>query len=389
LFFLILGSISLSIVSLVYFLYYVLIYGAKDRASRYLKNIQRTLETEVRLLPSVSIIVSTYEEAKVIRRKIENIADSDYPLDKMEIIVIDDASKDRTAEIAERALAELGLNGKVLRNPNRIGLNASLNTAIEAASNDVLCITDSDVTFKEDALQNAIKVLVGIQGAGGVTGKIVPSFDRDTKVTRLEDGYRDFSNRSMLAESFRHSTFPGSGVLTAFRRSSLTGLIPVSYGSTDGNISMSIVKSGHRFLYVPYADVYEPMPADISQHRLQKVRRAKRLIQVVLHNTDVLFNGKYGEFGLVVFPLKFAMLVLCPVLMCIGFVSFVVFILLSQSIVLYSFLLLGLLTVAVISAISGRLCSLVSGFVLHQFYLIVGLFSSFKKGGFWKKIERR
>lgn len=388
-FFLALGLVLISLVFLVYLLYYILLYGAKGRMAKYLEGIQKILETGGDLLPSISVIISTYEEAKVIRRKLANITASDYPTEKMEIIVIDDASKDGTAEIAERAFVEFGLTGRVIGNSQRIGLNASLNAAIEAASNNVLCITDSDVTFEKSALRNVVLVLEGMTGVGGVTGNIVPSFDDETHVTRLEESYRSFSNKSMLAESFRHSAFPGSGVLTAFKRSALSNLIPVDYGSTDGNISMSIIKGGYRFLYVPYADVYEPVPKDVGQHRLQKIRRAKRLIQVILHNTDVLFNKKYGEFGLIIFPLKFAMLVFCPLLISIGLLSLILYVILAQNIILYTLLALFLILVAFSLVKLKRIGSLLSGFVLHQFYLVAGLFSSLRKSTFWKKIERK
>jgi len=389
LFFLIIALIPLSIVLSIYSLYYVLIYGAKNKVDKYLGDLQRTLEAKTASVPNVSVIIPTYEEAKVIRRKLANMASLEYPLDRMEILVVDDASKDETAEIAESAFLEHGLNGRVLKNRQRIGLNASLNVAIEAASNDIVCLTDSDVAFEKSALRNVISVLEGMNKVGGVTGNISPSFNESNRVTQLEEGYRNFSNRSMLVESFRHSAFPGSGVLTVFRRSVLTSLIPTDYGSTDGNLSISIIKGGYRFVYVPYADVYEPVPESLSQHRLQKVRRAKRLIQVLIHNTDILFNKKYGEFGSVIFPLKFAMFVICPTLIVIGSASLIIFVILSQSIVLWALLMMSLVSVALSFMISRRLASFLSGFVLHQVYLLLGLFSSFKKGVFWKKIDRR
>jgi len=85
---------------------------------------------------------------------------------------------------------------------------------------------------------------------------------------------------------------------------------------------MNIIKSGYRFIYIPDAVIVEPVPENIGQQRLQKVRRAKRLIQVFLHNSDVFLNKKYGKFGRIIFPLKFLMVAVCPLLMAIGLIFF-------------------------------------------------------------------
>lgn len=340
-------------------------------------------------LPKVSIIVSTFNEEKVIFNKIKNLSSLTYPINNMEIIIVDDASTDATSELAKRAFASFNLNGEVIKNPKRIGLNASLNSAIKASSNDIICITDSDVTLEKAALLNAISVLLCMKDVGGVTGNIIPSFQYSTRVTGLEKDYRNFSNRSMLVESQRHSAFPGSGVLTVFKRSLLSDLIPVDYGSTDGNLSINIIKGGHRFVYVPFADVYEPMPEGLGQHKLQKIRRAKRLIQVMTHNTHLLFNGKFGAFGRLIFPLKFAMLIICPFLIVFGITFFTIFVILSYNIFLYSLFSFTLIFFTLLILISKRFSALFLGFLFHQFYLIIGLVLSFRKGRFWKKINRK
>ena len=307
----------------------------------------------------------------------------------MEVIVVDDASSDQTDKIAETALSKTRLNGKILRNLERVGLNASLNRAIEAASNDLICITDSDVTLEKNSLRKVIAVLERMNDVGGVTGNIVPSFAHHNTVAGMEEDYRRFSNRSMLVESYRHSAFPGSGVLLVFKRSKLSNLIPVEYGSTDANLAMSIIKGGGRFIYVPFADVYERMPDKLEQHRLQKVRRAKRLIQVVNHNIDVLFDRKYGDFGKVVFPLKFFMLELCPLLLLVGAFSLFAHVLLSQNFFVYGLSTIVLISAGVAVKSSKRFSDLFFGFIIHQLYCVVGLFSSFRKGTFWKKIDRK
>jgi len=64
--------------------------------------------------PEVSVIIPTYNEAPVIAKKIANLLESDYPLDKLEVIVTDGGSKDGTVERVREIMAERGVRGRVL-----------------------------------------------------------------------------------------------------------------------------------------------------------------------------------------------------------------------------------------------------------------------------------
>ena len=69
----------------------------------------------------------------------------------------------------------------------------------------------------------------------------------------------------------------------------------------------------------------EIVPDTLGQQRLQKVRRARRLIEVLVHHTDVLFSKRNGEFGRIIFPMKFWMYIMSPTFLFLGFVSIVLY----------------------------------------------------------------
>jgi cellulose synthase/poly-beta-1,6-N-acetylglucosamine synthase-like glycosyltransferase len=307
----------------------------------------------------------------------------------MEIIVFDDSSTDGTAEIAEKTIREKQLSGKVVRNSPRIGLNRSLNAAVTGAKNNLVCITDSDVLLEKNSLRNSISVLQSFKDAGGVTGHIQPVFEGKGMAQTTEASYRGYYHDSMLAESALHSAFPGNGPLIVYNKMEIPTPIPVDYGSTDGNIAMNIIKKGLRFIYVPNAIVYEPEAENMEDQRLQKVRRAKRLLQVLLHNTDISFNQKYGFFGSRIFPIKLMMMSLSPILFLIGTILTAMGLILSQNTILYALAGIVLVGAAGVFAVSKKLRSFFSSFVLHQVYLIVGLFSASRKSVFWKTIDRK
>jgi cellulose synthase/poly-beta-1,6-N-acetylglucosamine synthase-like glycosyltransferase len=348
----------------------------------------QTIQREDRDLSSISIIVPTFEEVGIIRRKLENIASLDYSKGKLRVIVIDDCSKDGTAELAEILLRDLRLNGRVVRTSERIGLNASLNVALKEVEDPLICITDVDVVLEQNSLKNAVTVLEKFGNVGGATGRLVPLFDKRNVTTRSEESYRLFYDQAMLAESSLHSVFPGNGTLIIFRKSSLPS-IPKTYGSSDGNIVIGVIKAGQRFLYVPNAIVKEIVPDTLGEQRLQKVRRARRLIEVFLHNTDVLFNRQYGKFGRVIYPVKFMMHVLSPMFLLVGFISMIFLVATMRYVLLNA--VLGALLVAFLGTlvVSSGIRSFITSFVLHNFYLVLGLLSVPRRNHLWRKVERK
>lgn len=386
-----LAALMFIAVLLVWGLYFILILKNKRSISSFLDSVKALQNQQVSddKLGKVSIIVSAFNEAKVIERKITNISELDYPKDKLEVVIYDDASSDNTGLIADQALKANNLQGTVITNPSRVGLNRSLNNAMRKAQNNLICITDSDVLLHQDSLKNAVKVLSDFENTGGVTGHIQPVFESKEGIAKSsEESYRDFYHVSMLAESSVHSAFPGNGPLIVFNKLLVPTNIPQDYGSTDGNIAINIIKQGLRFLYIPNSIVYEPSPENLKQHQLQKVRRAKRLLQVFLKNRDIAFNKKYGSFGRVIFPLKLAMLALCPLLLFLATAFLALEIVFTQDIVVYAISGALVIAAATILVTVKRIRSLFSSFILHQFYLLIGLLSSFKKSVYWKTIDR-
>ncbi len=374
--------------AIIYTLYFFSILRNKNSITKY-KEILRSCQNVNSCSDPITIIVSCFNEAKVIARKLENIVDLDYPLEKLEVLVVDDASTDGTGKIAKKKIQELNISGRIITNTTRLGLNRSLNLAMKEAKNNFVCITDSDVILEKKALKNAISVLKGFEGAGGVTGKLLPLFEGQGIAQTSASAYRDFYDKSMLAESSLHSSFPGNGTLFIFDKSKVPSIIPENYGSSDANVAMNVIKSGLRFIYVPDAKIYEYVPENVKEQRLQKVRRAKRLIQVFLHNRDIFLNKKYGIFGKKIFPLKLLMLTLCPVLFFSGTILFILSVLLAQNLALYTFSAISILLITTTILIFKPLRSTLISFVFHQFYLFSGLITSKGKSVYWTIVERK
>src|SRR5438876_6105473 len=101
-------------------------------------------------LPSVTLIISAYNEEKVIREKIENAVSLDYPRELLEIVIVSDGSTDRTGEI----VLKFAHQGTVLRPyEGRIGKTACLNRALPLATGGIIVFSDANSTYEKGALK--------------------------------------------------------------------------------------------------------------------------------------------------------------------------------------------------------------------------------------------
>ena len=91
--------------------------------------------------PSVTFVISAYNEAAVIRKKIENTLALDYPRERLRVVVISDRSDDGTDEI----VLEYAAHGVSLaRQEQRLGKTAGLNRTVPTLTSDVVVFSDAN-----------------------------------------------------------------------------------------------------------------------------------------------------------------------------------------------------------------------------------------------------
>jgi cellulose synthase/poly-beta-1,6-N-acetylglucosamine synthase-like glycosyltransferase len=118
-------SIAIILTGIVAVVYVTYFYASLSRKEDELKCLSK--------YPSISILFPAYNEEKVIDNRIKNLAESDYPLEKMELIIVNDASKDNTEAVALKAMEKYGLKGRVVKNKTRSGVNFSMSRGIKEA----------------------------------------------------------------------------------------------------------------------------------------------------------------------------------------------------------------------------------------------------------------
>jgi glycosyltransferase involved in cell wall biosynthesis len=106
-------------------------------------------------LPLVSVVMAVYNRAEIVPRAIRSVLAQSY--EHVELIVVDDASTDRSAAIARSMLRPS--DQMVVRSQNG-GHNASINSALEVARGEIIAFCDSDDELTPDFLQSTVAPLL-------------------------------------------------------------------------------------------------------------------------------------------------------------------------------------------------------------------------------------
>lgn len=173
--------------------------------------------------PTVSLLVAVRDEEDGIEQCVRTMVGSDYP--GLEVIVIDDASTDGTAEVLRRLSAELDFT--VIYNSVNKGKKHALTAGVQISSGEVLAFTDSDCILAPDALARCVEALVKNPYLGAVSGHARALNADDTVLTRAQDTWYDGQFRvAKAAEATFGSVTCVSGPLAVFRRDAILNYLP-------------------------------------------------------------------------------------------------------------------------------------------------------------------
>jgi len=239
--------------------------------------------------PNISILVPAHNEEKTIRLKLKNLYRVDYPAEKMEIILVNDASTDKTLdEINEFLNSNPGRKTNVLNRTERSGKSNALNFALKHANGDVIVVSDADCFLSVDALTKALPYLSD-PDVGAVAGREMLLNPESSWVTKSELFFNNFVQSQRLGESKVHSTIFFQGGLAAYKR---TCLGEFDHENDDSGTALNTVEANHRTIIVPEARFYTMFPATWKSKFALKMRRASHLQRVWIRCLKLLLYGK-------------------------------------------------------------------------------------------------
>ena len=218
--------------------------------------------------PSVTIIITAYNEERALSAKLKNTLALDYPRDLFEIMVASDCSSDRTDEIAQ-SFHSFGV--KLHRQPQRLGKTATQNAAVAKARGDIIVFSDATSLYEADALRKIVRNFAD-PTVGCVGGRLIYVDAGDTGIGRGARSYWGYETFLKRQESRAGSLIGVSGCLYAVRKSAYVPL--EDDACSDFIIATKIVEQGLRTVYEPDAICRE----ETNQRHDHELRMRVRVI---------------------------------------------------------------------------------------------------------------
>jgi cellulose synthase/poly-beta-1,6-N-acetylglucosamine synthase-like glycosyltransferase len=286
------------------------------------------LKIDEKYRPRVSIIVPTYNEAQIIRFKLENLGVLNYPENLTQIIVVDSKSNDDTVNIVKnfaRQNPEIPI--KVFIEKERKGKSAALNTALSYCNGDIVIVSDADCFWPPDILSKALPYLAD-PCVGAISGPKILLNSNSSNIVAFESSYLNSMNLIKLGDSKVGSTLLFEGGFSAYKRDLLKGFDLYKTGSDDCGTVIDIIRQGYRVLMVPEAIFYTAFPGTWVGRIEIKVRRAVQLIKVMKTYAVLLLKNKIKKgrgiilknlFLYLVAPFAFLLFVVCTLYLFLSY----------------------------------------------------------------------
>ncbi|MGA7160720.1 MAG: glycosyltransferase family 2 protein [Bacteroidota bacterium] len=247
-------------------------------------------------LPSVSLIMSVYNEERVIVEKMKNIASIEYPREKIEVIIGSDCSTDATLE---RANSASSARTRIVNFEKRRGKAAVLNDLAAAAKNEILVFSDGDTFYQPDALTKMARHFSD-PSVGGVCGSLHLEASRTNSGGTAEALYWRYENAIKESEGKIKTTFGATGAIYAIRRALFSPLSTEMLMADDFLIPLHAVRNGFNIRYEPSAECWEETADSTSNEFHRKIRIGAASFNG-LPIIAPLLNPRYGfiAFGLI------------------------------------------------------------------------------------------
>lgn len=220
--------------------------------------------------PTVSVIISVYNEQAHIEDKLQNIINSAYPSEKIEIVVGSDGSSDKTNSIISR-LAASNPAIKPLYFKDRRGKSSVINDCVAVATGEFFILTDAKAFFNEDTIANLLKnfqdARVGIAGA-----TIINNNSNCKGIAHQESTFMSQEIKVKFDESVAFGCCVGIyGACYAIRRE-LLPYVPQNFAVDDFYISMKVLEKKHHVVLDIKSLCFENVTSRLSEEFRRKVR---------------------------------------------------------------------------------------------------------------------
>ena len=239
--------------------------------------------------PSVSVIISAFNEEQAIERKLLNLLNLNYPEGKLEILVGSDGGSDQTDEIVSRFHSTRIRFFRFIQNAGKPHV---LNALIEEAKGEIILFTDSRQEFDREAVAALVKNFEDPK-IGCVSGELFfkNTTDQSGAISEGMDAYWRYEKWLRKKESDLSSMLGATGAIYAIRKSLYPQPLPADVLVDDMYIPFSIIQKGYRAIFESEAFAFDRPSEKGAQELKRKVRTLAGNYQIFAY-----FPGLFNPF---------------------------------------------------------------------------------------------
>ena len=269
-----------------YFLYPVVLFVL----SKIFKNIN---EKDKNFTPSVTVIIAAHNEEELIEGAVLSVISSEYPLDKIRIVVGSDGSTDSTNDILVKLKAKYpnNLNFFIF---DRIGKNRLINSIIPNIETDFIIFMDADCRMLKSTMKEMMKNFIDNEVGCVIASQSVAGKDDIENAGRLGDTlYHRYEENIRIFEGIIHSNVNSLGYLYAVSKRYLKPIADDFVCDDLFNV-YSILEKHRRVVFEKNAKAVEIRKKSFNNELHRRVRAVAGGIATVISYKNLLNIFKYG-----------------------------------------------------------------------------------------------
>ena len=292
-------QLVIAIIALSPFIYY------KWQVGRWISNCEFPKFPDDTNHPMMTLILPVWNEAKIIEKKLDDLAGQEYPRKLLQLLIIDSASDDNTVELIEKWIKSNPKSfpiHKLIVMGERLGKSAAINLAIDSADekSKVIAMTDADAFLEVGSLER-LGIWFNNDSIGAVGATPLRTGINDISHIQRESIYRNLFTLQRIGESKIDSTPFLEGSLAGYRKTSIGKFRVVENANADdAQLAVAVRKSGFKVIQDPEILFRELTPSSPISRRKRKVRRAQGLSRHLWRNREMWFSKRYDKFGKII-----------------------------------------------------------------------------------------
>lgn len=243
------------------------------------------------ILPSVTVLLTVYNEEAGIVEKIDDILKQEYPKNKIHILVASDGSTDNTDALV---LNYGNPNVNLFRPLERRGKSDTQNKAIKTIKDDIILFTDCDTRFEACCLLELVKPFED-DAIGCTSAQLLFKNDKKGNVNQGQSFYWNYELQLRNLESQLNCLAIATGACMCMRIE-LFKPFSATYGE-DCIIPLDIVSQGFKVFHVKLAIAYDKMPDSQDGEFNARVRMTLRNWQGTWSRSSLLNPIKHPKYA--------------------------------------------------------------------------------------------